>query len=72
MYEPPQDKAGLDKSESHVGLLGIINQAKTYLDSLGDDYSDGWSELESLHTRLVSGQFRLAVLGQFKRGRVHC
>lgn len=68
MYEPPQNVES-DKAEGNAGLLGILSQAQTCLDLLDDDYSDGRIELEALQTRLVSGQFRLAVLGQFKRGK---
>jgi len=69
MYEPLLEKVEPAESESHVGLIGILNQATTCLDSLGDDYSDGRAELASLRSRLEAGQFRLAVLGQFKRGK---
>ncbi len=69
MYEPPQEKVDLVKLESNVGLHGILNRAKGCLDCLDDDYSDSKVELESLQSRLVAGQFRLAVLGQFKRGK---
>ena len=69
MSAPPHDKVELNEAENHVGLLGILNQATTCLDCLDDDYADGRDELESLQTRLVAGQFRLAILGQFKRGK---
>ncbi len=65
MYEPLE----LDEPENKAGLIGILNQAQECLDCLDDDYSDGRRELESLQDRLTAGQFRLAVLGQFKRGK---
>lgn len=65
MYEPLE----LDESGKKADLIGILDQAQVCLDCLDDDYSDGRNELESLHARLVAGQFRLAVLGQFKRGK---
>ena len=68
MYEPPQNVES-DKLEGNAGLLGILSQARTCLDRLDDDYSEGRIELEILQTRLDAGQFRLAVLGQFKRGK---
>ncbi|MDA3902792.1 MAG: dynamin family protein [Desulfuromusa sp.] len=69
MYEPLHEKVELEGPKSKVGLIGILNQAQECLDYLDDDYSDGRSELASLQTRLIAGQFRLAVLGQFKRGK---
>ncbi len=65
MYEPLE----LDEPGNKVGLIEILKQAQECLAALDDDYSDGRSELEALHHRLVAGQFRLAVLGQFKRGK---
>ncbi|MDX2480231.1 MAG: dynamin family protein [Desulfuromusa sp.] len=69
MYEPLHEQVDLDGPKSKVGLIEILTQARECLDGLDDDYSDGKSELESLQSRLVAGQFRLAVLGQFKRGK---
>ncbi|MFK5925752.1 MAG: dynamin family protein [Desulfuromusa sp.] len=65
MYEPLE----LDEPESKADLIGALNQARECLDCLDDDYFDGRGELKSLQNRLVAGQFRLAVLGQFKRGK---
>ena len=64
---PPQEK--LEPSSSKVGLTEILTQAQECLDCLDDDYTVDRNELASLQTRLVTGQFRLAVLGQFKRGK---
>ncbi len=69
MYEPPQEKLEQNDPDNKVGLIEILTQAQAHLDCLDDDYSAGQSELESLQNRLASGQFRLAVLGQFKRGK---
>ncbi|RLB76929.1 MAG: Dynamin family protein, partial [Deltaproteobacteria bacterium] len=69
MYESPQEKLEQNDPDNKVGLIEILNQAQAHLDCLDDDYSAGQSELESLQNRLASGQFRLAVLGQFKRGK---
>lgn len=69
MYEPLEKQLKRDGLESNIGLLDLLNQSRSCLDCLDDDYSDGLNELQSLQDRLVSGQFRLAVLGQFKRGK---
>ncbi len=68
MCKPPlQEK--LESSSSQVGLAEILTQALECLDCLDDGYTVDRNELTSLQTRLVTGQFRLAVLGQFKRGK---
>lgn len=68
MCKPPlQEK--LESSSSQVGLAEILTQALKCLDCLDDGYTVDRNELTSLQTRLVTGQFRLAVLGQFKRGK---
>ena len=69
MYEPLKEQQEQDGLENNVGLIDILNQSRLCLDCLDDDYADGRNELQSLQDRLVSGQFRLAVLGQFKRGK---
>ncbi|MDX2495179.1 MAG: dynamin family protein, partial [Desulfuromusa sp.] len=69
MYEPPEKQLEQDELGDNIGLIGILNQSILSLDSLDDDYADGRSEMESLQARLLAGQFRLAVLGQFKRGK---
>ncbi len=65
MYEPLE----FDELENKTDLVEILSQTQECLEGLGDDYSDDQSELLSLRERLVEGQFRLAVLGQFKRGK---
>ncbi len=67
MYEPPQKS--FKPAASKMSLVDILAQTLECLESLDDDYSAGRNELASLQTRLVTGQFRLAVLGQFKRGK---
>jgi len=67
MYEPLQEK--LETAEGKVSLTEVLVQAQECLDGLDDDYIVGRSELISLQNRLETGQFRLAVLGQFKRGK---
>ena len=67
MCKPTQEK--LESSDSEIGLAEILTQAQECLDCLDDDYTVDRKELASLQARLVTGQFRLAVLGQFKRGK---
>ncbi|MCF6266494.1 MAG: dynamin family protein [Desulfuromusa sp.] len=69
MYNPPEQQLEQNELEGNIGLVGILKQSKLCLDSLDEDYADGRSELESLQVRLLAGHFRLAVLGQFKRGK---
>ncbi len=69
MYETLQEKLEQDESDNQAGLVEILTQAQAHLDCLDDDYSAGRGELELLQARLAGGQFRLAVLGQFKRGK---
>ncbi|MEA3362016.1 MAG: dynamin family protein [Thermodesulfobacteriota bacterium] len=69
MYEPPEKQLEQDELGDNIGLIGLLNQSILSLDGLDDDYADGRSEMESLQARLLAGQFRLAVLGQFKRGK---
>ena len=63
----PENRTGADGPDA--GLADLLNRALTCLDSLGDDYTDYRAGLEELQQRLSSGRFRLAVLGQFKRGK---
>ena len=63
----PENRTGADGPDA--GLADLLNRALTCLDSLGDDYTDYRAGLEELRQRLSSGRFRLAVLGQFKRGK---
>jgi len=69
MYEPLNDDVISESSERRNNLLDIFDDVKGAIASLGEDYSDYLSEFESLRERLIAGQFRLAVLGQFKRGK---
>ena len=69
MDEAQQKNMDPNESSNHGDLGRILTQALSCLDNLDDDYSDGRCELESIQQRLLSGKFRLAVLGQFKRGK---
>ena len=69
MDETQQKNMESAESSNHGDLDRILTQALSCLDCLNDDYSDGRLELESIRQRLLAGQFRLAVLGQFKRGK---
>ncbi len=69
MYEPLNDDVISESSERRNNLLDVFDDVKEAIASLGEDYSDYLSEFESLRERLIAGQFRLAVLGQFKRGK---
>ncbi|WP_321372199.1 dynamin family protein [uncultured Desulfuromusa sp.] len=57
------------ESSHHEDLGNVLSQALCCLNDMDDDYSDGRRELESISQRLLAGKFRLAVLGQFKRGK---
>lgn len=50
-------------------LKECLRGAYDCLLSLGPDYSENCTDLNQLSDRLDAGQFRLAVLGQFKRGK---
>lgn len=69
MHEPSEEvlerveEGGLKKLDSSLAEI------MSCLDSLGSDYSNNRSALKLLSERLEAGQFRLAVLGQFKRGK---
>ena len=67
MYEPPTKK--IESPDDKISLADILSQTLTCLNGLDDDYSAARNELISLQNRLVEGKFRLAVLGQFKRGK---
>lgn len=69
MYEP--SKEGLERvvEGGLKNLDGCLAEAMSCLNSLGSDYSDNKNALNLLSGRLTKGQFRLAVLGQFKRGK---
>jgi ribosome biogenesis GTPase A len=67
---PEEDVAHeVQEQRLHNTLEGSLTQAISCVDSLGNAYLDNYNELNSLQKRLVAGQFRLAVLGQFKRGK---
>ncbi len=69
MYEPLNDGATPEMSECRNDLLGLLDDVREAVSLLGEDYSDHLCDFESLRERLTAGQFRLAVLGQFKRGK---
>ena len=69
MNEPQPIKIEPDESSSYGDLGRILTQTLSCIDSLDDVYADGRCELESIQQRLLAGKFRLAVLGQFKRGK---
>ena len=69
MYEPLNTGATPKIAECYDGLLNLISQTKDVVGSLGEDYSESYAGFDALSHRLASGQFRLAVLGQFKRGK---
>ncbi len=56
-------------AEGRAGLEELLEQACSCLTCFGQDYVDAIAELQQLRDRLTSGTFRLAVLGQFKRGK---
>ncbi len=69
MYEPSRE--GLERVEEggSKNLDDCLVEVVSCLDRLGSDYSDNKNALNLLSGRLKKGQFRLAVLGQFKRGK---
>ncbi len=69
MYEPLNDGATPEMSECRNDLLGLLDDVREAVSLLGEDYSDHLCDFESLRERLTADQFRLAVLGQFKRGK---
>ncbi|MBN1958605.1 MAG: dynamin family protein [Desulfuromonadales bacterium] len=64
MYESNRE-AQPGVSELKDSLLSVAAS----LDVLDGEYAEYKKQLHHLHERLVEGQFRLAVLGQFKRGK---
>lgn len=50
-------------------LVSVLEQAVECLDGLEEDDREGREQLVRIQQRLAEGQFRLAVLGQFKRGK---
>jgi GTPase SAR1 family protein len=69
MNEPPNEGATPQALEDKGDLLLVLDAVKDAVVPLGEDYSDHLNDFELLRDRLVAGQFRLAVLGQFKRGK---
>ena len=67
MGESLQEQRG--DSADRINLAEILAQALESLDFPENDYAVSRSELLALQRRLDAGQFRLAVLGQFKRGK---
>ncbi len=52
-----------------IELSKVLFEAVELSDSLGRDFSGPTSRLKNLYSRLLHGEFNLAVLGQFKRGK---
>lgn len=50
-------------------LASVLERALECLDSLEEEFREGRQDLAGIQRRLAEGQFRLAVLGQFKRGK---
>lgn len=69
MYEPLNDGATFDGAECQRSLVDLLDRVKEAVAVLGEDYVDSLNDLDALHERLIAGKFRLAVLGQFKRGK---
>lgn len=57
--------------QAHVSsmLADHLREAQRLLEELGEGFSGLKVRMEELSKRLVEGRFRLAVLGQFKRGK---
>ncbi|SEA54032.1 Dynamin family protein [Desulfuromusa kysingii] len=56
-------------SSDRVDLDSVLTRALLCLDGMEGDYAEERTEIESIQQRLLAGKFRLAVLGQFKRGK---
>ncbi len=69
MDEPLSGGVPLEAAEDKGLLLRVLDAVKDAITPLGEDYSDHLSDFGVLRDRLIAGQFRLAVLGQFKRGK---
>lgn len=65
----PKEGVTLETHELGNSLAGDLSQAISCLEKLDNSYLDNKQDLEALQERLIGGQFRLAVLGQFKRGK---
>jgi len=57
------------EGNAQAELKAVLQQSLDLLDALELGRPDGYAELQAIQDRLFSGQFRLAVLGQFKRGK---
>ncbi len=58
-----------DPTPPQAWLVACLSEARLALDALGSDFAGFVSSLDELGCRLDEGRFRLAVLGQFKRGK---
>ena len=59
----------LSSEEGVAKLDRVLVQARNCLSEFSQDHSEELTKLDELQQRLASGTFRLAVLGQFKRGK---
>lgn len=69
MFGPSGEGMAPVDETAQGGLEECLVLAVSCLEALGNDYADNRAILENLSERLSAGQFRLAVLGQFKRGK---
>ena len=58
-----------EEGNAQAELKAVLKQSLDLLGALEFVRPDGYAELQAIQDRLSSGQFRLAVLGQFKRGK---
>ena len=56
-------------AEPHEDLRTLLDQAILLLNTRGAEAAHASEQLSALKCRLAEGQFNLAVLGQFKRGK---
>jgi GTPase Era involved in 16S rRNA processing len=56
-------------SQGHAWLPAHLFEAQQVLEAMGSDFTGIKARMEELCGRLTQGRFRLAVLGQFKRGK---
>jgi len=69
MYETLGDELTSVQGRGLQNLNHCLERVMRCLDRLDGDYSDNRKALNQISDRLAIGQFRLAVLGQFKRGK---
>ena len=69
MYEAQQEDAGPVDSIKKVDLGRLLEDALKCFEAVDSDSGIDLTELAQLRVRLAQGCFRLAVLGQFKRGK---